>query len=55
MPFASTPQDQWDYYAPYTSSDMLRDNGKTMYFVMSTYTHYGVYLYKADLSAVASG
>jgi uncharacterized protein DUF4185 len=53
MPFASTPEDKWDYYAPYTSSDMLRDNGRTVYFVMSTYTHYGVYLYKADLSLVA--
>ena len=36
----------WDYYAPYTTDSLLRDGGKTVYVLASTYSHYGVYLYR---------
>jgi len=46
-PYARTRSD-WDVYAPYTASALLRDGGKTLYLLASTYSHYGVYLYKMD-------
>lgn len=55
-PWDQTPQKivmprqgyDWDYYGVYTTDALLKDRGKTMYFVASTYNHYGVYLYKAE-------
>ncbi|HWE62548.1 MAG TPA: DUF4185 domain-containing protein [Chloroflexota bacterium] len=41
----------WDYYAPYTTPSLLRDGGRTMYFLASVYSHYGIYLFKATFSA----
>jgi Domain of unknown function (DUF4185) len=40
------PHPTWDYYAPYSSPDLLQDGGRTVYFVASTYRRYGVYFYK---------
>jgi hypothetical protein len=47
MPFTAQ-YPSWDYYAPYTTSSLLRNGGQQMYFLASTYQHYGVYLYRAD-------
>jgi hypothetical protein len=49
MPYTQTSTD-WDYYAPYTTDSLLRDGGKTLYLLASTYSHYGVYLYRITLS-----
>ena len=40
----------WDYYAPYTTDSLLQDGGKTLYVLASTYSHYGVYLYRITLN-----
>jgi hypothetical protein len=40
------PHPNWDYYAPYSSPDLLVDGGKTLYFVASTYGRYGAYFYQ---------
>jgi hypothetical protein len=45
MPYTDTHMG-WDYYAPYTTDSLLRDGGKTVYVLASTYSHYGVYLYR---------
>lgn len=37
-----------DAYAPYTTPSLLRDGGRTMYFLASTFSHYGIYLYRAQ-------
>ncbi len=39
----------WDYYAPYTAPELLQGGGRAMYFLASTYRHYGVYLYRAEM------
>lgn len=47
MPFTRSDP-SWDYYAPYTTPSLLRDGGRTLYFLASTYAHYGIYLYRAE-------
>ena len=49
MPYTYTRTD-WDYYAPYTTDSLLQDGGKTLYVLASTYSHYGVYLYRITLN-----
>jgi len=38
----------WSYYGTYTTDAFLRDGGKVMYFVATTWEPYGVYLYAAQ-------
>lgn len=40
----------WTYYGTYTTSSLLKDNGKTMYFLATTWQPYGVYVYRVDFS-----
>jgi Domain of unknown function (DUF4185) len=53
MPYTHTRTD-WDYYAPYTTDSLLQDGGKTVYVLASTYSHYGVYLYRINFNQPAS-
>jgi hypothetical protein len=56
-PWTSTPQDMtmpWtfsdptrDYYAPFMTPALLKNNGQIMYFLASSYGTYGIYLYRA--------
>ena len=52
-PYTYTRSD-WDCYAPYTTDSLLRDGGKTAYVLASTYSHYGVYLYKLTFNQRSS-
>jgi len=40
------------YWPQYTVPGFLRRYGKTLYLLASTYSHYGVYLYKMDFPAL---
>jgi hypothetical protein len=42
------PNQDWDYYAPYSGPDLVANGGRTVYFLASTYRRYGVYLYRMD-------
>jgi hypothetical protein len=53
MPYTYTGSG-WDYYAPYTTDSLLQDSGKTMYVLASTYSHYGVYLYRLTFNQDSS-
>ncbi len=49
MPFTiSNPS--WDYYGPYVTDSFLVNNGQTMYFIASTWLHYGIYEYSVNFT-----
>ena len=48
LPSAAPAPPRWDYYAPYTTASLLRNDGREMYFLASNYPHYGIYLFRAD-------
>jgi hypothetical protein len=54
LPPAAAASSPWDYYAPYTTSSLLRHGGRQMYFLASDYPEYGIYLFRADFPAPAS-
>jgi hypothetical protein len=42
------PHEDRDYYAPYSGPDLVTNGGRSVYFLASTYRHYGVFLYRMD-------
>lgn len=41
----------WSYYGTYTTDAMLKDNGKKIFLLATTWETYGVYLYEISLAA----
>lgn len=42
---------EWTYYGTYTTDAFLRDNGKRMFLVATTWDTYGIYLYEIGFAA----